>query len=326
MKISLLKRAKKQQVSSKCRKALTTERKFRFRFFTARDGKVLLITAGIHGAEYSPILALQKLRSQINSQQLSGTIILVHVANPPAFFKRYVYYGADGKNLNRVFPGKADGTISERIAYVLTEKLMRRSDYYIDVHSGDNNEALRPYVVYYESEKATRETIEESRRMALATGIDFVKIARGRSVEFNLAAYTTNAALLLGKSAIAIESGELGAPQTEDVARSERGLLNVMRELKMLPGKPVQFKNQTFFTRDQTLRAAANGLFYSAVAKNQKIKENDLLGYVTDFFGNRVQEVRAPFAGVVMYFTATPPVSKGEPLVNIGEQKTRNKR
>ena len=119
-------------------------------FHGANEGKVLVIFAGVHGSEYAPVLALQKLAGQINPKELSGTIVLVHAANPPSFFKRTIYYGADGKNLNQSFPGKADGTITERIAFVLVEKLMRRANYFIDVHSGDGNESLRPYAGYTE--------------------------------------------------------------------------------------------------------------------------------------------------------------------------------
>lgn len=288
-------------------------------FHGSKRGKVLLIIAGVHGSEYSPIIALQKLRTQIDPTRLSGTVILVHVANMPSFTRRTIYYGPDGKNLNRVFPGKSDGTVTERIAHVLTEKLIRRSDYFIDVHSGDGNESLRPYVVYYESDAAPREMIEISRRMAIASGIDFVKIARGRPSTLATATYSTNTALLLGKAAMAIESGELGHPRETDIERSENGLMNVIRELKMIPGPVRTFKNRTFIVRDQTVRSTSNGIFYSLVKRDQRVKANEVLGYVTDYFGNRIQDVRAPFAGVVMYYTATPPVSEGEPLVNIGE-------
>lgn len=294
-------------------------------FHGVRDGKVMVIIAGVHGSEYAPILALQRLAKQIDPKELSGTVVLVHITNLPSFQKRTIYYGLDGKNLNRVFPGKADGTITERIAYVLTEKLIRRCDFFIDVHSGDNNESLLPYVVYYESEQAPREIIETSRRMALASNIDFVKIARGRATNFEAATYTTNTALLLGKATIAIESGELGAPQEDDIARSEKGLLNILRELKMIPGPVVALKSRTFVIRDQTVRSTANGIFYSSVKRNQTVKANDLVGYVTDYFGNRLQEVRAPFAGVIMYYTATPPVAVGEPLFNIGEIEGKSK-
>ena len=94
----------------------------------ARPGPVLALLAGMHGYEYSPILALQKLRGQIDPKLLAGTVIMVHVANMPSFLRRTIYYSpVDGKNLNRVFPGKADGTVSERIAFALTREVSHTS-------------------------------------------------------------------------------------------------------------------------------------------------------------------------------------------------------
>ena len=86
-------------------------------------GAVLALTAGVHGMEYPPILALQRLRASMDPRTLAGTIIMVHVVNMPSFLGRTIYYSPiDGKNLNRVFPGKADGTISERIADVIYDE------------------------------------------------------------------------------------------------------------------------------------------------------------------------------------------------------------
>ena len=289
-------------------------------FHGAKAGKVLLVTAGIHGAEHSPILALQRLAKRVDPKKLSGTLILVHVSNPPSFFGRTIYYGPDGKNLNRVFPGKEKGTITERIAYVLTEKLIRRADLYIDVHSGDGNESLNSYVAFYENDKVSRELVETGRRMAHASGFDYIKPIRGRSTDFSDAKYTINAGFILGKPSIALESGELGKPQEVDISRSYKGLLNIMRELKMLTDKKAtKFNNLTFIANAQTITSKHKGLFYSIVERKQKVKKDQLLGYITDLFGNHLQEIRAPFAGVVVYFTATPPISKGEALVNLAQ-------
>jgi len=89
--------------------------------FTVVNGKeagpVLALVAGTHGMEYVPIVALQRMRTAIDPATLRGTVIMVHVANMPSYLGRTIYYSpVDGKNLNRVYPGKADGTISERIA------------------------------------------------------------------------------------------------------------------------------------------------------------------------------------------------------------------
>src|SRR3982074_2077023 len=112
----------------------------------AGPGPVLALIAGNHGYEYPPILALQRLRTLIDPAKLKGTIIMVHVANMPSFLGRTVYFSpVDGKNLNRVYPGRKDGTVSERIAYAITTEVIEKADYVVDLHCGDGNESLRPY-------------------------------------------------------------------------------------------------------------------------------------------------------------------------------------
>src|SRR5580704_12406806 len=112
-------------------------------FKGSKPGPVLALTAGIYGYEYPPILALQRLQVK----KLAGTLIVVHVANMPSFLVRTVYFSPlDGKNLNRVFPGRADGTESERIAHAITTQVIDKCDYLLDLHCGDGNESLRPYV------------------------------------------------------------------------------------------------------------------------------------------------------------------------------------
>ena len=112
----------------------------------AKDGPVLALVAGNHGYEYPPILALQKLRERLRPNKLAGAVIMVHVANMPSFLGRTVYFSpVDQMNLNRVYPGKRDGTVSQRIAYAITTEVIAKSDYLLDLHCGDGNESLRPY-------------------------------------------------------------------------------------------------------------------------------------------------------------------------------------
>src|SRR5262245_22211052 len=86
----------------------------------AKPGPVLALVAGTHGYEYTSIVALPRVLSRLDPRRMTGALILVHLANPPAFFERRIYRNADGKNLNRVYPGKADGTQTERIAFAIT--------------------------------------------------------------------------------------------------------------------------------------------------------------------------------------------------------------
>ena len=113
------------------------------------DGPTVLITAGIHSAEYVGIQAAMELAKEFQPEELKGNVIIVPLVNVSGFEHRtmsLVY--EDGKNLNRVFPGDPEGTAADRIAYTIVTKLFSIADYYIDLHSGDGFEQLHPYVYY----------------------------------------------------------------------------------------------------------------------------------------------------------------------------------
>ncbi|MFN7946680.1 MAG: M14 family metallopeptidase [Blastocatellia bacterium] len=284
----------------------------------AKPGPVLALIAGNHGYEYTPILALQRLLPRLDPKQISGTVILVHVANMPSFLGRTIYYSpVDRKNLNRVYPGKSDGTVSERITYQITKEVIERADYVMDIHCGDGNESLRPYS-YWDVKAGGADIVEKSKQMALAFGLDHIVMDSERPTDPANSVYCSTTATTRGKPAITIESGGLGATDNESIARIERGVMNVMRHLKMIEGQAQMVEHPMFIDRSEVLRSAATGIFYPLVEKGHTVAKGTLMGYVTDFFGQRVYELRAPFAGEVLYILGTPPISKDEPLAMIG--------
>lgn len=114
-----------------------------------QEGPDVLISAGIHGAEYIGIQTVMELSREVEARDIRGNVIFLLVANPSAS-RDYVRFVVpeDGKNLNRVFPGKKDGTLSERIAYTMAHRLQSLADYYIDVHAGDTSEQVMPFVYF----------------------------------------------------------------------------------------------------------------------------------------------------------------------------------
>ena len=108
-----------------------------------------MVTAGVHGCEYVGIETLNRLKKELDPAALSGRVILLPLVNPEGF-----YHGskqtipADGQNLNRMFPGKSDGTFSSQLARVLEETLYPEADFLMDLHGGDVNEALTPLVFF----------------------------------------------------------------------------------------------------------------------------------------------------------------------------------
>ncbi|MFB3852274.1 MAG: M14 family metallopeptidase [Vicinamibacterales bacterium] len=286
-----------------------------------KPGPVLALVAGVHGYEYPPILALQRLPKTVNPKTLTGTLILVHVANIPSFLKRTIYYSpVDWKNLNRVFPGKADGTMSERIAEALTRNVIDRATHVIDLHCGDGNESLRHYLYWVTTGDAS--IVKQGRDLALAFGMDHIIIDSSRPSDPARSLYLSNTAITRGKPALTIESGALGQTDEESIARIERGIAGVMKHLGMQADGPDPVKHPVWIGRNEVLTSGATGLLYPAVERGHTVAEGALIATVTDFHGRLLQEIRAPFAGEILYVVGTPPISKGEPVGFIGARAT----
>ena len=283
----------------------------------ARPGPVLALVAGTHGSEYTSILALQRLLPRLDPSRMSGSAILVHMACPPTFYGRRIYYGPDGKNLNRMYPGKAEGTISERIAYAITKEVIDKATHLADMHCGDGNESLRPYSYWMVS---GNESVDAgSKEMALDFGLDHIVVDRQRPVDPAKSVYTAMTAILRGKPAITTESGGMGQTDAASVAAQEAGAMSLLAHLKILEGAAsVRSAHPVWIDRSEVLRTPSTGVWHPNVEKLQSVASGALLGRVTDPFGKTLHEARAPFAGEVLYVIATPPVSEGEPLAMIG--------
>lgn len=285
-----------------------------------RPGPVLALVAGVHGYEYPPILALYRVKKLITPRDLKGTLLLVHIANLPSFQRRTIYYNPyDWKNLNRVFPGNPEGTVSERIAYVLTEEVVKRSDYLIDCHCGDGNEALIPYTYWMVTGK--EELDQRSKELALAFGIDKIIIDKTRSKDIINSKYLGNTAVLLGKPAITIESGYLGRSDEEDIKRVVDGVMNVLRHLRMIEGKPSYVVHPTWIDNYQVVYSEHDGLFHPLKKRGEKVTKGEKVGYLTGYDGQKITDLFSPLEGIILYILGTPPANKGEPLYEVGHLK-----
>jgi len=288
----------------------------------SKKGKVLALVAGVHGYEYPPILALYRMKKMIDPQTLSGTIIMVHIANIPGSQKRIIYYNPfDWKNLNRVFPGNPEGTLSQRIAFVLTEEVIKKCDFLIDLHCGDGNEALIPYTYWMAS--GDKETNEISKKMVLAFGIKYIIIDKTRTKDITESKYLGNTAVLHSKPAITTESGYLGKTDEVSIVRNIKGILGVMKLFRMIEGDPDLVSDPVWIDHYQVVYSAHDGLFYPQTTMGYYVTQGQKVGTITDYFGNIKEELRAPFSGIVLYVINTPPISKEEPLFEVGRVKEK---
>ena len=137
-----------------------------------QDGPTVLVTGGIHNAEYVGIQAAIELREELKPSQMRGKVILFPLVNRTGFEHRtmsMVY--EDGKNINREFPGDPSGTLTEQICHTFVDKVFPQVDYYIDLHCGDGYEELYPHV--YTLGAASPKVNQASDAMARAVNVKF---------------------------------------------------------------------------------------------------------------------------------------------------------
>ncbi|MEL6253789.1 MAG: M14 family metallopeptidase [Bacteroidota bacterium] len=292
-------------------------------FHGKEAGAVFGIVAGVHGYEYAPILAGQKLIDRIDTEQLKGTIILVQIANVESFLGRSPYVNPlDQKNLNRVFPGSAEGSITERIADYISQKVIARCDYFLDMHSGDAPEDLMPYCAYYHHDDK-KEISEQGRKLAKGMGFDHIIIFNTTSKDYikegNPSLYCSAEAFKQGIPSLDIECGKLGIIEDDLVEKVVDAVISVGKELKMIEGVPLTSSGAIFIENRAYMSSSHTGFFYPLKSSGDYISKGMKIGYITDFFNRKLEDVYAKESGIILYMLGTPPVNEGETLVAIGQ-------
>lgn len=282
-----------------------------------KRGPVLALVSGAHGTEYTSIIAIEKLINLLEPSQITGTVILVPLVNIQSFEQKVPHVNpVDNKSMNRFYPGKVDGTQTERASFLITKQIVDRCDYLIDYHGGDLDESLRPYAYWAPTGKETQDRI--SKEMVLAFGLDHIIIWRDRPSDLSATRYLDNTSSARGKPSIVVEAGYAGTVETDDVALLVNGTLSTMRALKMLPGDPQPIENPVWLDKVVDVLSEGPGIWYPLVKRGTYVQEGMKIGYVTDYFGKVILEARAPVSGVILHINAVPSLKKGDNIADIG--------
>lgn len=266
-------------------------------------GPCLVVTAGIHGSEYTSIEAALRL-ARHSPVGLAGSILVLPIVNMSAFRGRAIYVAPeDGRNLNRMFPGRPDGSFSERLAHWLVTEVYPRADAYLDLHGGDLDEALAPFSLFPRDSAASLD-------LARAFGLPVAVAAGGEG-------YTIDAAGRLGKPSVLAEVGGNGIWTEAGVAQLAQGIERVLAHLHMTetkppPAGPVQVVTMTVPT------APENGLWYPRRDLGEPVHAGETLGDIRTVFGETIATITAAVAGAVLYRLSSLWVNRGEALIGIG--------
>lgn len=278
-----------------------------------KEGKTVLITAGIHNSEYVGIQAAIELGNEINPKDICGNIIILPLVNMSGYEHRTMSLTyEDNKNLNREFPGNKDGSLSEKITYFIEKELFSISDYYIDLHSGDGYEDLIPYV--YCQGNACEETKRWSMKMAEAVNVDFIVQSQSNKG----GAY--NYAGSIGLPGILIERGCMGKWSKEEVQEDKNDVMRILSILSMLDNKNLSLNNKGYFITNVIYENSKyTGCWYPNYKAGHFFKKGDELGTVKDYFGNALETCIAQVNGIVLYQTGSLSILKGGPMIAYGE-------
>jgi predicted deacylase len=284
----------------------------------ARPGKVLAVVAGVHGFEFAPILAAERIAERVDPARLAGTLVLVRIANIPGFEGRSPNVNpTDRKNLNRVFPGNPQGTQTERIADRIAREVVARSDFLMDVHSGDGAEFLDAFVGVYGGQLATDFPLA----LKVAHGFGFPNIVRysmETQEQIDRGRSLNRQGVAAGKPTILVEIGQNGSREEAHVAAIVAGVENALQVLGMAEGSMREVPQVVrLFEGTVSVTASHAGLFHPGKPRPRVLAKGEFIGTITDYTGKEVEKLYSPVDGYALYGITGPPVEAGDAVITI---------
>jgi len=277
----------------------------------AHPGPRVLITAGVHGGEFTGVDAATRLAALLEPGEVHGQVIVCPVANPPAAYQgRLGVSPLDGVNINRVFPGDPDGTPTERLAAWLFTHLLDGADAYVDLHSGGIDEVLDDFVGY----RLTGDTELDAKTADMAGALGIEDVILGLNAD---GGNSHAAAARQGIPAILVETGQLGERDAETARRLVTGLYGVLNRLGVLDaGRPA-----TTTVRDWVwaagVTAEATGLWYPEFTAGDDVTAGQVIGHVVDPADGQEHKVHTPATGRIFYGMRGLTVAPGAELAAI---------
>ncbi len=278
----------------------------------AKEGKTLGLIAGTHSGEYPAIPATSQFAKNINPQEVTGQIVIIHCLNSRGFWEKSMdAVPDDNMNLNSSFPGNKKGTPGEKIIDFVATKIFPELDFLLDMHSGSKVEKLVPCLFYCSI--AEDAVVEATKKAALALNYKYLIIGTSNRSLFGYAA-------LSGVPNLLVERGCFGECKQSDIQAYIKDIIQLMKHLGMISGECEDTITGEFYTNTTYLSSDVNGVWFPKVEAGQQIKKGEILGCVEDIFGNPIKEFYAEYDSVVFYLYCDLPIDKGTFLVAYGSK------
>jgi len=260
-------------------------------------GPTALLTGANHGDEYEGPVALADLARTVSSADVDGRIIIVPFMNYPAFRAARRVSPVDGGNMNRIFPGRPDGSVTEKIADYFQRTLLPMTDLVLDFHSGGRTLDFLPFAACH----ALEDKAQEAR--AIAARDAFSAPYAMTMLEIDAVGMYDTAAETLGKIFVTTEIGGGGSATAETIAIAKRGVRNVLKHIGVLRGEidrrpsvELEMPSADCFTFSES-----EGLIEPLIDLGGRVRQGELLAcvYPVDRLGEQPREYRARIDGIL---------------------------
>ncbi|REL38198.1 succinylglutamate desuccinylase [Rhodohalobacter sp. SW132] len=268
-----------------------------------QDGPVVLLSGGLHGDEINGIEIVRRLISKDHLQLTAGTIIAVPLMNVYGFIQN-VRGVPDGKDINRSFPGTKNGSLAMLVAHTIVKEIIPIIDYGIDFHTGGASRANYPQI---------RCVFDLKDDLKLAKAFAPPVILHSGLIDKSF----RKAASKKGKQILVYETGESMRFDEDGIAIAIRGTQRFLHHMKMRKSSPQPLIKPAIYRKSNWIRAKYAGIFNPKVKLGDVIKPRQILGKITDPYGNESFNISARLDGRVIGLNNSPVVHKGDAVMHI---------
>lgn len=274
------------------------------------DGPTLFVSSTIHGDEINGIEVIRRLLSSKFLKNICGTLIAIPIVNIFGFNDRSRYL-PDRRDLNRCFPGTKSGSLTSQVAYKFMKEIVEKSDMGIDLHTGAFNRSNHPQIRANISDEITLQ-------MARAFGASVIIDSNLRDGSLRASVAESNIPMIL------FEGGEALRFDEESIEIGVSGIINVMSEIGMISSKYAKnYCVNPFVARSSSwVRASHSGIHKPHKTLGSFVKKGDILGEISNPFGDHKIFVKAHWSGMIIGKSMLPLANKGDALFHIASEKS----
>lgn len=270
------------------------------------DGPVLLLMAGVHGDETNGVAIVREIIRKKYNKPKRGIVICIPVFNVFGYLNQSREF-PDGRDLNRLFPGSAKGSLASQFAYKFMKEIAPLVDYIVDFHTGGSGR---------ENFSNIRCVLQEDKTLEMAKVFGVPFIVNSKYIPKSIRETVSKS----GKTMLLFEGGKSLHLDQSVIEYGVEGALNVMKYLDMQDGELIIEKDPVIIKKSSWLRAPYSGLFQSQVKNGSKVKKKTILGRISDPYGEFERNIIAPFDCYIFGLNTSPIVYKGDAIFHVSTE------